>query len=66
MRRRFVAILLLFGVFAGFGSAAFSAVRHHGGAHCERAGHDGHAAGDWGRHRAHRGPVTPEGGTIAP
>ena len=43
MKRRLIKIALLFGVFAGFGSAAFSAARHH---------HHGHHMG-----HCHRGPA---------
>lgn len=61
--------LLLIGVIAGFGSAAFSAARHASGAHCHASAH--HEAGWRGPHdRWRRGPAeapaTPEASTIQP
>ena len=67
MMRPIIAAFLLFGVFAGYGSAAVSAARHASGAHC---GHAADQAGPWAHHRrwrrGHHEPAAPEGGSIQP
>ncbi|MFT7520360.1 MAG: hypothetical protein ACI9MC_002505 [Kiritimatiellia bacterium] len=64
MKRPILAVLLLLGVFAGYGSAVMSVVAHSGVAHCDRGALDGHRV--WGWRDVHHKQVADEGVSLAP